>query len=167
MVLPVRLNEIRLDFDSINLAMMDSCSFLTFTTATVAGARTGIRAWTWAGIRAWTVAGTVAFSVAVTTADTAAKTVTVTALTAAAMTVAVAAAVASAVAASISATAAVTAASAISTTTASAVASAGQDDPGIEGVIGRHVQIRSEAFPGARRIDMTGCRTPGRYCCQK
>jgi hypothetical protein len=140
-----------LDFDSINLAMMDSCSFLTFTTATVAGARTGIRTWAWAGIRAWTVAGTVAFSVAVTTADTAAKTVTVTALTAAA------------VATSISATAA----AAISTTTASTVTSAGQDDPGHEGVIGRHVQIRSDAFPGARRVDMTGCRTPGRYCCQK
>ena len=39
---------------------------------------------------------------------------------------------------------------------AAAVAAAGQDDFGLEGIIGRRVRIRGEALAGARRVDMTG-----------
>ncbi|MGB9438609.1 MAG: hypothetical protein WCB15_11755 [Desulfobacterales bacterium] len=140
---------------------MDSCSFLTITIGTRAG--TLIRAGAGGVIRAETVAGTVAQSVTVTARTAFAKAVTVTALTAAAMTIAVAAAISASVATSISAAA--TVAAAISTTTTTAAA--GQDDPGLEGVIGRRDRIRGKAFTGARRVDRTGSRAPGRYGCQK
>jgi hypothetical protein len=164
MVFPSVLNQIQLDFDSIN-PVLGALWFLPITTAIRAGTRAGAGSWTgsWTGA----ITGTVALSVAVTTADTAAIAVPVTTLTTAAMTIAalasVAAAISSSVATSISTTAAVTATS-ISTTT---TAAAGQDDFGFEGVISSRVQIGGEAFTGARRVDRTGCRAPGRYGCQK
>jgi len=47
------------------------------------------------------------------------------------------------------------------------VTTAGQDDFSLENLVGRRVQIRREAFAGVRRVDMSGCRAPGRYGCQK
>ena len=82
------------------------------------------------------------------------KTVTVAALTA--------------VATSITTAAVTTAIAALATvTTTVAVTAAGQDDFSLENLVGRRVQIRREAFAGVRRVDMSGCRAPGRYGCQK
>jgi len=47
-------------------------------------------------------------------------------------------------------------AAAMAVATPAAVAAAGQDDFGLEDIIGHRVQIRGEAFTGARWTDMTG-----------
>jgi hypothetical protein len=158
MVLPVRLNQIRLVFASINSVLMDSCSLLTITIVTRAGTRAEA-----ATIGAVGTVGAVTVTVTIPVTVAALPAVVAIAVTVASLT-SVAAAISSSVAALTSvATSISAAATAITTTTAAA----GQDDFSLKNVIGCRVQIRGEAVTEARRVDRTGCCAPGRYGCQK
>jgi hypothetical protein len=160
MVLPVRLNQIRLVFASINSVLMDSCSLLTITIVTRAGTRAEAAT---IGAVGTVGAVTVTVTIPVTVTVAALPAVVAIAVTVASLT-SVAAAISSSVAALTSvATSISAAATAITTTTAAA----GQDDFSLKNVIGCRVQIRGEAVTEARRVDRTGCCAPGRYGCQK